>query len=165
MARHTENVNDGKGGYTDAHTKVGMYKPNAYGLYDMHGNVWEQCLDWGQHNLGFAAVTDPKGPASGIIRIWRGASHGNDTRWHRSSTRIAAHRPDFADTAVGFRVAIHLDSAQAAAPLSTASLISAEDEKLAATCAEFKAVWENYKENVEKINAEFQPKFENVNQQ
>ena len=68
------NLNDGIGGYNGAHTTVGSYMANAWGLYDMHGNVSEWCLDWWSQDLGMASVKDPVGASTGKYRITRGGN-------------------------------------------------------------------------------------------
>jgi len=103
--RYWHNRSDGRGGYTDTHTKVGMYLPNAWGLYDMHGNVWEWCLDWYVSNLGTAAVSDPKGPVSGFNRILRGGGYGSNANDCRSACRGSVD-PSYDIDNVGFRVCV-----------------------------------------------------------
>ncbi len=104
VGRYYYNKFDGKGGYSQ-HTKVGTYLPNAWGLYDMHGNVLEWCLDWYQLNLGQWAVTDPRGPLSGSYRIFRGGSWDNDARRCRSADRDGNDIPSSQFNYGGFRLA------------------------------------------------------------
>jgi len=69
---------------------VGSFAANAYGLHDMHGNVCEWCSDWAG-NYSSGAQTDPKGPASGMFRIFRGGSWGFNARFCRSASRDNSH--------------------------------------------------------------------------
>ena len=102
---HLGGTADGKGGYSLKHTAVGSYAANTWGLYDMHGNVWEWCLDWWQPNLGTVAVLDPAGGTSGASRDMRGGSWAYPADYCRAATR-GARDPAVEFNEVGFRLVI-----------------------------------------------------------
>jgi len=74
---------------TESKTKfVGKLKPNAWGLYDMHGNVWERVHDWYDNNYyRNSPANDPRGPSSGQSRVNRGGSWKCDGEDLRSAYR------------------------------------------------------------------------------
>jgi formylglycine-generating enzyme required for sulfatase activity len=94
-----------KGSFLSRPTAVGSYSPNAFGLYDMHGNVQEWVSDWfAQDYYSQSPCQDPPGPASGSLRVLRGGNWGTAAVTCRSASRFAL-KPDFPVFA-GFRVAI-----------------------------------------------------------
>jgi len=73
---------------TGATATVGSYLPNAWGLYDTHGNVLEWCRDWYTNSLGTASATDPSGAGSGSDRVIRGGSWYDSASGCRSAVRL-----------------------------------------------------------------------------
>ena len=103
VGRCDYNIYDGKGGYSE-HTKVGSYLPNAWGLYDMHGNICEWCLDW-YGSYPASAVEDPAGSSTGSYRVLRGGSCYSIARHCRSAYRVNYFPSDYGCDNFGFRVA------------------------------------------------------------
>ena len=100
-----------RGNYPYADGKKGLYREktvpvkslpcNAWGLYEMHGNVWEWCRDWyGEYPKG--SVTDPEGPEKGGGRVLRGGSWINIAADCRSAIRSRGE-PGYRDDSIGFR--------------------------------------------------------------
>lgn len=95
-----------KGEYKAKTVPVGTYSPNAFGLYDMHGNAWEWVNDWHEDYLKvMPPQTNPKGPQKGIYRVYRGGGWNLLAQFCRSAKR-RYQSPERKFNYLGFRVAI-----------------------------------------------------------
>ena len=92
--------------------KVGQKEANGFGLYDMHGNVFQYCQDWyGEDYYGKSEAENPQGPAQGAARVVRGGSWGSDPRFCRSAGRINS-APVLRFAFRGFRVVVAAPSSR-----------------------------------------------------
>ena len=91
-----------KGQYLEKTSPVGSYPPNAWGLYDMHGNVWEWCSDW-YGDYPNEAATDPTGTKNGSDRVLRGGGWNYTSRNCRSASRNR-YTPGYRYFNLGFRL-------------------------------------------------------------
>ena len=111
VGRYSSNTNDTKGGYPySQHTVVGLYRPNAWGLYDMHGNVQEYCRDFISPYDGTEATTDEVGQTDNTYVTVRGGSYINAAKKCRSASRnFRTKGISSGNYAYGFRVFLVLE--------------------------------------------------------
>jgi formylglycine-generating enzyme required for sulfatase activity len=89
---------------TDKPTPVGSFKPNKWGFYDMHGNVWEWVNDWSS-TFSASRKVDPMGPAKGDSKVYKGGCFVNNLPdENRSTSRYGRNPATYKYAHVGFRV-------------------------------------------------------------
>jgi formylglycine-generating enzyme required for sulfatase activity len=97
-----------KGAFRGQTVPCGSLPANAWGLREMHGNLWEWCHDFWQDDLGGDAAVDPQGPDGGEFCVVRGGSWFLVGKGVRSAVR-GRFAPDFRSDRVGFRIACDFD--------------------------------------------------------
>lgn len=102
VGRYTHNTNDGKG---NNFVEPGQYLVNNWGVFDMHGNLAELCLDYYADYSSSDAVTDPVGPSTGTLRVKRGGSWQDIASECRSARRVGVDS-NFHNQGTGFRVVV-----------------------------------------------------------
>ena len=101
---------------------VGTYKANAFGLHDMHGNVWEWCRDWYRKDYSTAGKLETKGRYSGALRVVRGGSWLSPPDRCRSAFRTASDPTgSYCDFIVGFRVVVDAPRAKGSEEAGTSA--------------------------------------------
>ena len=97
--------------------QVGLLKPNPWGLYDTHGNVFERCLDWYAEGAAFgepgSEVIGPVGPVSGTSRVIHGGGYTHNTTGAPYASHVEAYNSNASNGSstanVGYRLACHAD--------------------------------------------------------
>jgi formylglycine-generating enzyme required for sulfatase activity len=100
-----------EGDYREKTVPVNSFEPNGWGLYNMHGNVWEWCEDWydGDYYKGRPSPDfDPQGPPGGDSKVLHGGSWDDDPKLLRSAYRLR-YLPASKYNTCGFRIARSID--------------------------------------------------------